>query len=406
MKGLRAARFCASVTLGVIARAAEAGTEAPERLWVGRDSWRGEAERKGVYVNANYTGEVLFNRGGGFEDGETYQGLGELGLEFDLGALAGWAGSKLVFHALRIHGDDPSAELVGDYNYVSNISGENTTRLFHAWYGWTGERLSVRAGLLAVDDDFSLSTSSALFVSSSFGALPCVLANTSAPVWPLSAPGVFMRYDASEQVFIQAAAYDGDAGNYLTDPHGTKPRLRSSEGVMTMLETGRNLTHGGRATVLKAGVWHHSGDFRDFRSGEVKHGNQGFYVVADHELTREGAVGSRWSVFARAGRVVRDERNPVRLHGDLGVTAKRFSMARPHDHFGLAVCLTEFGRGYVAERAMSGETVTERETAVEATYVFALGRGVTLQPDLQYVFNPHESGRDTLVGILRVSAAF
>jgi porin len=359
-----------------------------------------------VSVYANYTAEVLANWRGGFSRGESFEGVAEAGMELDMQTVAGWKGVTLFAGGMRVHGDDPTVERIGDYNYASNIVCENTTRLYHAWAGWRGEVFATKAGLLSVDDAFMISETSLLFVNSGFGPMPTVSGNTSSPIWPSSALGVWAQWAEARGWQLQAGVYDGDGGDELSNRHGTAVRIGSDEGSVTMIEATREFSLGGRAGLFKIGGWAHSGEFTDFRAGESRRGNQGLYVMVDQELGSAEVRGAQWSGFVRIGRPLAEARNTVRLHADIGISVTELISGRKEDVAGLAIGRTQFGRDYLADRERNESPATQSETVIEATYAISLGRGVTLQPDLQYILDPHESGRDALVGILRIFAEF
>jgi porin len=367
---------------------------------------RTRAEARGVSVYGNYTVEALANWRGGFARGESFEGVAEAGVELDLQALAGWTGATLFVGGMRVHGDDPSVELIGDYNYASNIVSENTTRFYHVWAGWQQGAFAARAGLLSVDDTFMVSETAQLFVNSGFGPMPTISGNTSAPIWPIAAPGVWAELAEVGRWRFQGGVFDGDGGDEIGNPHGLTVRLDPDEGTMTMVEAARAFSVAGRAGVFTAGGWLHSGELADFRTGETRRGHQGVYVMVEQGLTPTDAPGAVWTAFVRAGRALPDARGTVRFHGDVGVAATGLIPGRSDDVAGLAVCRTEFGRDYLAARELEGSPATRSETVLEATYAFSVGRGITVQPDLQYIFDPHESGRDAFVGVLRVSAEF
>jgi porin len=381
--------------------------EEPDARFTGDwDGRRTKMEEQGVAIFANYTVDGLRNWNGGYAQGNSFQGIAEAGVILDLEKVWGWAGTSLYLSGMRVHGDDPSAELVGDYNYVSNIVAENTTRVFQAWAAWQREEFSIKAGLLTFDDAFMVSETSQLFINSGFGPMPTISGNTSTPIWPISALGAAVSWIDEQGWSLQAGVFDGDGGDELSNRRGTTIRLDADEGALTVIEAGKIFSPTSYPTSVKAGFWFHSGYFQDYASGEERHGNQGFFAIVDQHLTRVDDSGPTWVMFARAGNALSEARNVVRFHGDIGVSATGLIAGRPDDVFGFGICRTEFGSDYLAAREAEESFVTRRETVLEATYSIALGHGVTLQPDLQYVFDPHESGRDAFLGILRVYAEF
>ena len=53
-----------------------------------------------------------------------------------------------------------------------------------------------------------------------------------------------------------------------------------------------------------------------------------------------------------------------------------------------------------------GDDVTSSETLVEITYQAKITPWLTLQPDLQFIFNPHEGDGDAVVFGIRMESAF
>ncbi len=397
--------FCGACCFAGAAAAEAREGESVPRLTGEWGGARTRAEARGVSVYGNYTVEALANWRGGFGRGGSFEGVAEAGVELDLDALVGWSGWTFFAGGMRVHGDDPSAEWIGDYNYASNIVSENTTRVYHVWAGWRREAFAARAGLLSVDDMFMVSETAQLFVNSGFGPMPVVSGNTAAPIWPIAAPGVWAEIADVAGWRFQAGVFDGDGGDEIGNPHGLTVRLDPDD-AMTMIEAARTFAVAGRTGVFTTGAWMHSGELMDFRTGETRRGHRGIYAMLEHRLTADEAPGAVWSAFVRAGRALPDARSAVRFHGDLGVAVTGLIPGRGDDVAGLAICRTEFGRDYLAAREFEGSPATRSETVIEATYAFSAGRGITVQPDLQYIFDPHESGRDAFVGVLRVSAEF
>ena len=69
---------------------------------------------------------------------------------------------------------------------------------------------------------------------------------------------------------------------------------------------------------------------------------------------------------------------------------------RPKDVLGLAATYTRFSDDFVDANRVAGTPVTSREAIVELTYQAVITPFLTLQPDLQLVFDANQSRRDAV----------
>lgn len=363
---------------------------------------RARWSNRGLHPFLNYTADGLALLRGGFQRDESLQGAAEFGMECDLEKTAGWPDARLHLHGLYFHGDDPSADFVGDANYLSNIVAPSGVRLFEAWVGFTRGSWEFKAGLLATDTDFGGCEPANLFVNSSFGPLPSYAYNSSTPVWPFSGPGVAALGKLGETGFLRLGLYDGAVEDSHENRHGLRHEVSSSEGVFGVAELGSTWNSDGRSGSWTVGAWWHSGKFTDFRDDSEVDGNAGFHLMLQEAITPDG----RWMAFGRIGYAPKDDRTFISLHTDLGVVGQGVFRGRPRDSLGLAYFRSRYGNDYLAGRRSAGDSVTTAEAGIELTYSCSLGRGVWLQPDLQYIFDPHESGSDAAVAIVRLYVEF
>src|SRR5205085_10760338 len=119
---------------------------------------------------------------------------------------------------------------------------------------------------------------------------------------PYGAPGIRLRVDPMERVYIQAGVYDG---NPDLSRSGTRIRLGSDEGALVYAEGGYKLNGGKNDTGLpgsyKVGAFLHTDDFADiydtvggmfgFTAGTraEHHYNYGAYFLGEQTLYREKA---------------------------------------------------------------------------------------------------------------------
>jgi porin len=99
-------------------------------------------------------------------------------------------------------------------------------RLFALWLEQSllRDRLSLRLGQIAADDEFFLAPSAAGLIDSGFGWASILAANQvqGGPVFPLAAPGTRLKAKLTDTISTLAAVFYGDpAGHAIRgDPQG------------------------------------------------------------------------------------------------------------------------------------------------------------------------------------------
>jgi carbohydrate-selective porin OprB len=233
---------------------------------------------------------------------------------------------------------------------VHGISGNTApedVRLFEAWIEQPVGALTVRAGLLAADQEFVLAEQSSTLLSATFGITSQFSANIVGPVYPVASPGLSNRLEL-DLVTIRLAVYDGTQNN----SHGIPNDIGAATLVVGEVAAG----------PLKLGGWHH-----DERG-------DGIYAIADAKVEPNVGAFARWGYSADA---------PVVHYLDAGVRVTPGSL-RPNDFVSVAIAFATTEQG--------------AQTVIEATYEMQIG-WLTIQPDLQLLMM-----RDRSVGIVATRA--
>ena len=233
--------------------------------------WAGYRTRlvdRGVHLSVGYAAEYFANVSGGVKRGGTYAGLLETGLDIDSEKLFGIKGNEFHVSALYPHGGSIS-EYSGDLSAVSNIDAYDTVRLFEIWVQqrfWR-DRVSLRLGQLAADEEFAVAEHGAVFINSVLGWPPFYSMNTPAPAYPVTALGARIDFQVAPEFLVRAAVFDGDPGEEPVNNHGTRVRLGSDEGALMAVEAtySPNVAEGGLGGSYKLGAWYHTGDFEHQR---------------------------------------------------------------------------------------------------------------------------------------------
>lgn len=348
---------------------------------------------------ATYLFDYFHNTSGGIQTGGAAMGLFDVGAEFDLDTLFGWDGATFVISAFGGHGSDFSANFTGDLGAISNLYTDTNFNIFHLYFEQAlgaGESV-LRFGQFAIDDDFMGSEPGSLFIGSPFGPFNTQSANMPGPIFPLAAPGALFRYSPTADWYFQTAVFAGDAGPGGPGDRGFDWRFGGPSGFTVFSEAGVQYQEN---SVAKIGGYWHSGDFDQFSTGNAVDGLGAIYGIIDHRIIDGGDSGSSLDGFVRGSISGNEDRVVATSQADAGLVSSNLFLE--DDALGLAVSHTTFGADYLT--ATPG--VTGSETFIEATYRIQLSENFAIQPDIQYVLDPHESGRDVLAVGIRGEISF
>ena len=381
---------------------------------------------RGVDITLNYIAETFAVLSGGLEQRGSYEGRAELSVDTDLQKLIGWTGAITHVTIYQIHniGHVDSENDVGAISDPSNIDAWATTRLFTAWFQQElfSDRLSVRAGQLAADDEFMTCPTAAGLNNATFGWPNVFAANmpSGGPAYPLATPGVRLKLAPIDKLTLLAAVFSGDpAGSNCDDinrqkcdRYGTK--FSFSGGALWMGEAQYAINQGKEAVGLpgayKLGIWYHTAEFADEHfglgptgavltladpsmPGPLNHrGNWGIYGLADQTVWRQG--GRSLNVFVRGGGSPSD-RNFLSYYVDGGAGITGLLPGRRDDVLTFGIAYTKISRDIAAldqdSLAINGPpyVVRDREVVFEASYAAQIAPWWIVQPDLQYIVYPN-----------------
>jgi porin len=379
---------------------------------------------RGIDLSINYIGETLSNVTGGLKTGTQYQGRLELTVETDFQKMLNWAGLTGHVTVYQIHDINGriGPDFVGSIGDPSNIDAFPTTRLFTAWLqqNFWDDKVSLRLGQLAADDEFLTSATAGGLIGGTFGWANFMAANlpSGGPAYPLATPGARIAIKATENLLFQAAIFSGDpAGKncnddpQVCDRHGLE--FSFTGGTFSIAELQYNVNQGkedtGLAASYKVGGWYHSGKFADQRYGLdaagavvpladptvvgplFRNGESGIYGVIDQMFWRTGPKSA--SFFLRAA-ATQSNVNLVSYYIDGGVGVKAPFAGRDDDTliFGFAYSnISSAARGADLDIvAFSGGTypIRDYELQFEVSYVAQIAPWWTIQPDFQYIVHP------------------
>jgi porin len=417
------------------------------------DGLRTALSNRGIDLSINYIGE-MFGAAGAIRQGIGYEHRFELSVDTDLEKLTGWNGATThvtVYQIGHAHGL-PAADYTGSIADPSDIEALPSTRLFTAWFqkNFLDDKVSLRLGQIAADDEFMISATATNLLNSTFG-YPTLLATDQfqgGPAYPLATPGGRLQLKPTDEWTFLAGVFSGaPAGDNCTmlpqqcNRYGTTFSL--SGGALWVGEAQYGVNQGkdakGMPGVYKLGGWYATAGFPDQHFGlsaagvpvslasplsvlPLNHqGDWGIYGVADQMIWRAEKGAQSLNTFFRAG-VSPWDRNLVEGYIDWGFGLKAPLPGRDDDVLSFGMAYTVISSEAVAldqdAQFFAGMPlpIRDREILLDLDYSLQIAPWWTLQLDGQYINHPGGNSPDPLnpaqpianayVGLLRSSIKF
>lgn len=390
----RMATLCATTLLSLATSAyAEDPINYTETLSGDWNGIRSSLAEKGIDTEIVYKFDVMSNVSGGIREGT--RGLDNLDIiaSFDGEKLIGSTGTSALIHVLNNNGGRPE-DLVGSAQGVDNIEvPKATAKLFQAWIqqNFSEDRLSLLAGIYALDSEFEVTETSGLFLHSTYGAGTDLSQSgrNGPPIFPYGALAVRAKVQPTKELYVQGAVLDGVPGD-PDDPEGTHIDLNSGDGALVIAEAGYAPSSGQK---LALGGWYYTEEFPDHLAVDnagnpVQERSQGMYLIGELPVYQEvGSENQGLAAFARLGFADGDV-NQFDVAWSTGVVYTGLFPTRDEGQLGLAISGVHNASKFKKASALAGSSVESSETALELTYNDNLTPWLSLQPDAQYIINP------------------
>lgn len=341
---------------------------------------------------ALYTADLWRNASGGLRTGSVYLDNLDLTLAVDGESAWGLNGISAFAYVLYTNDGRLSERLVGDAMTVSNIDAPGGLRLYEAWVQWIDARrpLSLRFGLYDLNSEFDTSESRSLFIHSSHGVGHEFgqTGENGPAIFPVTSLCLRLAWNLTQQWRIQAVLLDAVPGD-RDHPDRSGIYLSGGEGMLGVAELQWSR---GRVRKLSVGGWSYTARFADVRSTASnslprRHGNAGAYGELEIGLNESELGGAEGSAFVRYG-VADGCINEFDDSVSVGVRSRGLFRSQPEGEVGLAFSRAGVGP-QARDAAMSGGARRDGyEAAIELTYRASINDWLTIQPDVQYIFNP------------------
>lgn len=358
----------------------------------------------GVDVSVEYKADLMAIVSGGIKDGTNY--LDNLDIKFALDGekLFGLSGNKALVYFLNNDGGKPNAHRIGSTQAVDNIEVDtNTFKLYEAWdeQSFFGDKLSILAGLHDLNSEFDETDLTANFLK------PAMQIGVSFSQSGLNGPSIFptaslaarVKVKPTEQSYLMAGVFDGIPGA-LNDPRGTHIHLRSADGALLVAEAGLTPKAEDAAdsepNKFALGAWTYTKGMNDLvevnSSGNpVKKRQAGAYLLSSYRVYHNKQTGHDIGLYLRGGAA---DGNTAQVGWDYetGIVGNGWVPSRSDSEIGLGLSQAHNDSKYLQSLGVAAD---RNEYSMELYYRDQLIKGISLQPDLQYVVNP---GMDPAIG--------
>lgn len=358
---------------------------------------RSNLYNKGINLEFTHKSDILAVTSGGIKRGAAWMGHTEARINLDLEKLAGWDATSAYLHYHGQLGSKFNRDYVGSFIGVDNIeTGVNTAQFYHAWVqkNFSGDNLSVLAGLYPIDSEFYVTDTSGVFIQPPYGPGNELSQSgqNGPPIFPIGALALRVKYTPpSKNFYLQGAVTDGVPG----DPNnlrGTHIQLNNGDGTLSIVELGYTPQGNEESESFNKtaiGFWRYTARFDDLIDVDVA-GNplrrisKGAYFLAERTLmVKKDHPSQGLSGFVRFGTASRDI-HQADWTGSLGLHYHGLIDGRDDDIAGIAVTLN-----HASDKYRLINSSDSSETNMEATYRAQIKPWLSLQPAVQYVRNPN-----------------
>lgn len=351
----------------------------------------------GVSVELKYKGDLVQNLSGGLKQKTDYLGHIDVLTDFNLEKIASLKGLNLILYGLGNHGADPT-EYIGDSFASSNIEASDTFKLYEAYLHQTvDDRFTMIFGLRDLNADYYVTDSAANLLNSAFGIGPSLSqTGVNGPsIFPTTALALTFRYESPTSLYFQAGIFNATAGD-PDRPYGTRITTKNENGYLYVWETGLASDEDAGRYKYGVGAWNYSAMSAPLDSTKSESRNSGLYFLVDQSLCKN------ISAFAKHG-VASPAINQFSSSTELGIAAQGLIGSRPDDVLSLGYAI-----GSISDDYETANTSKRTEAVVELNYRMAIGHGIALTPDYQYIKNPGVTHgvKDAQIGALRIEIQF
>ncbi|PII15514.1 carbohydrate porin [Stenotrophomonas indicatrix] len=366
---------------------------------------RTELFERGVAFRGDYVGEAMGVVDGGYgETGARYAQQVRVGVDLDMGKLAGWDGGAFHFTLNDRRGRSTSVDFVGNRFPIQEAYGGQYTRLTELSYDQTfnAGRSYYKLGYYAMGNQFGLHSLLTHFVNAAFCAHPLAMSGNSGWYnYPMARWGGEFAQQISPAVNVRTGWFQVNpnlGGNI--ERNAFRPFVSGTTGSLFPVEVTWTPAKGSRyAGVYKFGGYYDTSrvDKRGLDTSPTT-GRHGAYVLAEQRLTQESADPSRGLTGFAQYMVSDTDTAQIKRWYALGGVYQGIG-ARAQDSIALGYVgadinhrLVDARRATLAAGGVPTDSplynLSQAEELFELSYSFQVNPWLMIRPDVQYIVNP------------------
>jgi porin len=343
----------------------------------------------GIKPSLSYATDLMASVAGGQRRGQAYAGQLAVDVTADLGKLAGLKGLTFDVGADWGSGTDLSRDIGNTFTVAQYFEGQEV-RLSNMYLrqSLSDGRVDLKAGRFSTGADFLTSPTDVSFVNEALNPILLAVQQNVPGVtaYPNVTWGGRVRMQPTAALSLSAGAFYSDPTLNQLTANGTEFGISSSAGYFLVGEIGYLVNAEKDALGMpgryRIGAYYDSNQYAVLDNpGRQQTGNYGVFVMAEQMVLREGGPGSAigLSLFGAIIYAPQSSINAMPWFASAGASYQGLVPGRDRDTAAFALYYGGFSRD------LPGQTY---ELVLEWTYAIAVGRRLTVQPDLQYVINP------------------
>jgi porin len=375
---------------------------------------------KGIDPFVYWTGIGSGNPVGGVKQGHvTAVDDFYMGVNLDLGKIAGWRGASITISGVNRDGTGlTNAYIHSQYNVQQSVGGQSLFfyQLFLKQKLDDG-KVTVKAGRFGASDDINASPLYGYYVNNGIdGDIRNVLFDTQFSAYPFATWAGLVRFDPNKNFNVQTAVYQTWDNIFDSSLNGVDWTIHPDDGVILMEQVAWTPTFVSKSAPTATGSESNAGTgtssrelpghywvgttyspwkgFAQFTSPEKVGNSYGFWVHADqmvyqkHPGTTQGLT-----VWTASGYYPQENIAIVPFQWSGGLIDQGLFDKRPNDRTILGFIYGKFSRDYAHTIVAQGKGNPEFELVLEAAQRFQVSKSVFFQPDVQWIDRPSGTGR-------------
>jgi len=343
----------------------------------------------GIKPSISYGTDLMASVAGGQRRGQAYAGQLAVDVRADLGKLAGLKGLTFDVGTDWGSGTDLSRDIGNTFTVAQYFEGQEV-RLSNMYLQQSlfDGRVDLKAGRFSTGADFLTSPIDVSFVNEALNPI-LVAVQQNVPgvtAYPNVTWGGRVRVQPTAALSLSAGAFYSDPTLNQLTANGTEFGISSSAGYFVVGEAGYLVNSESGAAGLpgryRMGAYYDSNQYALLDNpSRQQTGNYGVFVMGEQMVFREGGPGSATglSLFGAVIYAPQSSINAMPWFASAGASYQGLVPGRDRDIAAFALYYGGFSRD------LPGQSY---ELVLEWTYAIAVGRRLTVQPDLQYVINP------------------